>query len=131
MELAALDRPQDTDHHPLGTPLAGEGPSVVPRTAVPPAIGAASVLPEWELPGLSVHLPGVGALDSTVEVLEAEDSQEAGVAEVVAALEALTEEAVGEAAGNRGSRWFKNENAQNFDGGHACFVGSLHVCAAG
>jgi hypothetical protein len=89
VELAGLDHPQGTDHHPAGTHLAGEGPSVVPRTAVPPAIWAAPDLPEWELRGLLVHLPGVGALDSTVEGLEAEDSQEAG-----AASGALTEEAM-------------------------------------
>jgi len=63
---------------------------VVPRTVVPPAIGAAPVLPEWELPGRSVHLPGVGVLDSTVEVLETEDSQEAVAAEVAAVQEAVT-----------------------------------------
>ena len=90
-----LGHPRDTDHRPPGTHPAGEDPSVAPRIVAPPAIGAASVLPGWELPGLSVHLPGVGSLGSTVEALEAEDSQEAGAAEVVAALEALMEEATG------------------------------------
>ena len=91
-----LGHPRDTDHRPPGTQPAREQPSVAPRTVVPPAIGGASVLPGWELPGLSVHPPGVGSLDSTVEALEAEDSREAGVEEVVAALEALMEEAMAE-----------------------------------
>lgn len=83
-----LGHKRDTDRRQPGTHLVEEHHSVVLCTAVPPAVGAASVIPEWELPGLSAHLPGAGAPDSTVEVLEAggsqegeaEDSQEAGVA---------------------------------------------------
>jgi hypothetical protein len=75
-----LGHKRDTDRRQPGTHTVEEHHSVVLRTAVPPAVGAASVIPEWELPGFSARLPGVGAPDSTVEVLEAEDSQAAGVA---------------------------------------------------
>ena len=71
---------------------------------VPPATGVASALPERQLPGPSALLPEVELRDFTAAVPEAEDSRE-GPVEVVAALEALTEEAVGEDAGKL--RWLE------------------------
>ena len=69
---------QDTEHHQLDTLPAGEFHSAVLFMEVPLAMGAASVIPEWQLAGLSAHLRGVEAQDSTAGVLEAEDFQEGG-----------------------------------------------------
>ena len=90
---------QDTDRHQPDTHPAGEFHPVALLTEVLLATGAVSVIPEWEVPGLSAHPPGVEAPDFTVAGLEAADSRE-GEAEAFQEEEA---EAVGvlqaEAAG--------------------------------
>jgi hypothetical protein len=59
---------QDTGHHQPDTHPAGECHPIVPLTEILLAMGAVSVIPEWEMPGLSAHLPGVAAPDFTVVV---------------------------------------------------------------
>ncbi len=105
VEQTVLGRRWDTERHRPVTQPVGVDRSVAQRIVVRPATGVASVLPGWELPGLSVHTPEGGAPDSTVEGLGVEASREAGAAEVSpAAAGDLQEEAV-EATGRTNNRY--------------------------